>query len=109
MSLILYSENGMPGLVDSDCLPCIDGNKCAERLIEIAAALEREDIEGVRVQCVPVDGGRFVITLNTLKHSLGADLLEFFANYAREHKKIFSVEIALQIAKQVQENEAKNA
>lgn len=86
----------------------IDGNPCAERLIVIAKAFERAGVEGVRVQCSPIVDGRFVITLSTLKHSLGADLLEFFADYAREHKKIFSVEIALQIAKQVRENEAKN-
>ena len=108
MTLIMFSENGLPGIVDSDDLPSSDGNPCYERLIEIAAAFQREGIEGVRVQCVPVDGGRFVITLNTLKHSLGADLLEFFANYAREHKKIFSVDLALVIAKQIQEKEAHN-
>lgn len=108
MTLIMYSENGIPSFVDSDDLPSSDGNPCFERLIEIAAAFQREGIEGVRVQCTPVDGGRFVITTSFLHGSLGADLLEFFANYARENKKIFSVDAALVIAKQVQENEVKN-
>lgn len=108
MSLILYSENGMPGLVDSDDLPSSDGNPCAERLIEIAAAFEREGIEGVLVQCIPVEDGRFVHALNFLSGSLGERLVEFFFHHARKHKKIFSVGVALQIAKRIQEVEARN-
>ena len=106
MSLILYSENGMPGLINSDDLPSTDGNPGAERFIEIAAALEREGIEGVCVQCIPVDGGRFVITLNLLHGSLGEYVMESFAVHARKHKKIFSVDAALVIAEKFWKQES---
>lgn len=108
MSLILCSENGMPGFVDSDDLPCTDGNPCYERLIEIAVALERAGFEGVRVRCTPIGSEHSVITTSLLQNSFGARLMEFFADYARKQKIIFSVDTALQIASAIQESEAQN-
>jgi len=108
MSLILFSANGMPGLINSDDLPSIDDNRCAARLIEIASALEREGVEGIHVQCIPVEGGRFVHALNLLAGSFGERIIEFFADHARKHKRIFSVNAALQIARAAQESEASN-
>lgn len=109
MSLVFYSDHGLPGIVDSDCLPSIDGNRCAARLIEIASALEREGVEGIHVQCVTVEGGRLVHALNLLAGSFGERVIEFFADHARKHKKIFSVEAALQIARAIQVHEARHA
>ena len=107
MTTLLFSAaDGMPELINSDKLPRIDDDGCAARILEIAAAFERAGIEGVRVQCVPVADGRFVILLNLLQDSFGKRLVEFFAEYARKHKKIFSVEIALQIAAAIQKREA---
>lgn len=108
MTLIMYSENGMPGLINSDDLPCTDGNPCAERLIEIAAALERAGFEGVRVRYAPVGNEHSVITTSLLQNSFGARLMGFFADYARKQKIIFSVDVALQIASAIQESEVQN-
>lgn len=106
MSLIFFSDHGFPGLVDSDCLPCIDGNPCAERLVEIAAALEREGFAGVRVQYAQIGDGRFILTLNLLQNSLGEYVMEFFSDFALKQKKIFSVEAALVIAKEFRKQES---
>lgn len=106
MSLIFFSDHGFPSLVNSDCLPCIDGNPCAERLVEIAAALERDGFAGVRVQCTQIGDGRFILALNLLQNSLGEYVMEFFADFARKHKKIFSVEAALVIAKEFRKQES---
>lgn len=108
MSLVFYSDHGMPGIVDSNDLHSVDGNRCAERLLEIASALEREGFEGVRVQCVPVEKGRFVHAVNTLDGSIGARLLKFIVDLMLTRKKLYSVDAALQIAKRIQEVEAKN-
>lgn len=95
-------------MIDSDALPSSDGNPCAERLMEIAATLDRVGIEGVRVRCAPVDGDRFVITLDLLNGSLGERLIAFFAEYARKHKTIFSVKAALKIASAIRAHEARH-
>lgn len=105
MSLILYSENGMPGFVGSDDLPSSDGNPCYERLIEIAVALERAGFEGVRVRCTPIGSEHSVITTSLLQNSFGARLMEFFADYARKQKIIFSLDAALVIAEEFRKHE----
>lgn len=105
MTLIMYSENGMPGLINSDDLPCTDGNPCAERLIEIATALERAGFEGVRVRCTPIGNEHSVITTSLLQNSFGARLMEFFADYARKQKIIFSLDAALVIAEEFRKHE----
>jgi len=109
MSLLMIQNNGMPYLIDSDDLPSSDGNQCCERLIEIAVALEQAGYEGVRVQCTPVDGGRFVISTSCLQSSLGEYVMEFFADYALTHKKLFSVDAALVIAAEFRKQESKGA
>ena len=100
MSILMCSDNGLPYQVDTNVLPSTDGNPCAERLIEIAAALEREGVEGVRVQSTPIGGELSVITTSLLHGSLGEYVMGFFADYALTHKKIFSVDAALVIAEE---------
>lgn len=108
MSLLFFTKDDLPFLVDSDELPKFEDNKCAQRIFEIAVALEQKGFEGIRVQCIPIEGGRFLYSLNLLQGSWGEYILECFADYARKYKKIFSVEVALQIAKEIQEAEVRN-
>ena len=103
MSLLMINQHGLPHLVDSDDLLSIDDHRAVKRILEIAAALEREGYEGIRVQCIPIENGRYVYSLNVFHGSIGERLIEFFADYARDKKIIFSVEVALHIAKLIQE------
>lgn len=108
MRTLIGEKNGLPFLISPDELLCIDGNRCAERIIEIAAALQQAGIDGIRLQCIKVDEDLSVISLNLLQNSMGGRLVALFADYARKHKKIFSVEVALDIARRIQNGDARN-
>jgi hypothetical protein len=109
MSILMCVKDDLPCLIDTADLPSSDGNPCFERLIEIAATLEQKGYEGIHVQCAPVDGGRFVISLNLLQGSLGEYVMQFFADYALTQKKIFSVDAALVIAAEFRKQESESS
>lgn len=106
MKTLIGERNGLPFFINPDDLLRIDGNRSAERIIEIAVALQKAGINGICVQCVQYSDDRFVVSLDLLQGSLGEYLMNFFADYAREQKKIFSVDAALVIAEEFKKQES---
>ena len=104
MGDFLYMGNGTLIAFDSDSLPSLDGNPRGEHLIKIAKALELEGVDGVRVDCIK-EGDRLVVMLLFIPDSLGKRLLDFFADRCNKTNHLPSVELALLIAKNVQEME----
>lgn len=105
MRLLMTTQCGLPFIVDSDDLPKVENNKFLERITEIAIALECENLDGIHVQCIPVEGGRFVHTVYTLDGSFGERLLKFIAERMNAQKKLYSIDVALKIAKAIRESE----
>lgn len=106
MSRIFCTKNGFPFMVEQGDLPRTDGNKSTMRIFEIAAAFEQLGIEGIHVQCIPVEGGRFIHALNLLAGSFGDRLLKFIIDLMITRKTLYSVGVALEIADAIQKREA---
>lgn len=98
MSIILCSGKGVPSWIDTDDLPRLEENKALTRITEIAAVLEQNGFEGVRVQTIDTHDGRFICSIDIEKNTLGARLIEHFSYYASEHKEIPTVNAALEFA-----------
>jgi hypothetical protein len=93
--------------LNSDNQPGLDGNPRFEHLIEIANAFEKEGIDGVRVDYSKWIDDRFFVTLLLKPESLGKRLLETIAHECNKTGHLPTVELALLIAKRVQENEGR--
>ncbi|MGC2457662.1 MAG: hypothetical protein WA435_06680 [Gallionellaceae bacterium] len=109
MSLLICQENGFPYLIDSNDLPRTEDSKLLERITEIAVAFERAGIDdGIHVQCIQVEYGRFVHAVNTFDGSFGAILLMHLVDRMIAQNKLYSVKAALHFAKATQEYEARH-
>lgn len=100
-----YLGGGALLTLNSDDLPCLNGNPRFEHLIKIANAFEKEGIDGVHVERSKWEGDRFFVTLLLKPDSLGKRLLDVIADRCNKTNHLPSVELALLIAKNVQEME----
>lgn len=107
MGNYLCMTGGVPFIFNSNSIPSLDGNPRGEHLIKIAIALEQEGIDGVRVEYIK-EKDRVVLMLHLAQDSLGQRLLDVFADWLQNSNQVPTVELAIQMAKYVQEMEARS-
>lgn len=101
MGNYLFMNGGTPFTLDSDAIPCLDDNPRGEHLIKIAAAFEKNGIDGVRVEHFK-EGDRVVLMLHLKPDSLAECVLNAIAARSVKTNHLPSVDLAIVMARHVQ-------
>ena len=99
-------NGGMPVVIDAEDVPKLEENEWFMHIMKIATVLEREGIDGVRIEWNKGEGDRYFSALLAKPGSLGERLLNFIAEEVIKTRRMPTIESAIALAKYVQKQEA---